>query len=104
MCYASYQCYAEEFNLPKQRILVISIFRLEIILLLILLQAQGLAFTFTLSYDNGQEEFQGTKLNRFGMQEMVENISYFTIRPPERASYRLIIYAKDLDQQVMWHV
>jgi len=34
------------------------------------------------------------------MQEMVENVSYFTIRPPEKSSYRLIIYAKDLDQQV----
>ena len=34
------------------------------------------------------------------MQEMVDNVSYFTIRPPEKSSYRLIIYAKDLDQQV----
>jgi len=59
-----------------------------------------LAFTFTLAYDNGNEEFHGVKLNRFGMQEMVENVSYFTIRPPEKSSYRLIIYAKDLDQQV----
>ena len=36
------------------------------------------------------------------MQEMVENVSYFTIRPPEKSSYRLIIYAKDLDQQVRY--
>jgi len=64
------------------------------------LQAAALAFTFTLAYDNGNEEFNGVKLNRFGMQEMVENVSYFTIRPPEKNSYRLIIYAKDLDQQV----
>jgi len=63
-------------------------------------QAAALAFTFTLAYDNGNEEFGGIKLNRFGMQEMVENVSYFTIRPPEKSSYRLIIYAKDLDQQV----
>jgi hypothetical protein len=62
-------------------------------------KAQALAFTFTLSYENGKEEYQNIKLNRFGMQEMVENVSYFTIRPPEKASYRLIIYAKDLDQQ-----
>jgi len=53
-----------------------------------------------LAYDNGNEEFHGVKLNRFGMQEMVDNVSYFTIRPPEKSSYRLIIYAKDLDQQV----
>jgi len=32
------------------------------------------------------------------MQEMVDHVSFFTIRPPENASYRLIIYAKDLDQ------
>lgn len=62
-------------------------------------KAQSLAFTFTLAYDSGKEEFQGTKLNRFGMQEMVDNVSFFTIRPPEKGSYRLIIYAKDLDQQ-----
>jgi len=55
-----------------------------------------------LAYDNGNEEFHDVKLNRFGMQEMVDNVSYFTIRPPEKSSYRLIIYAKDLDQQV-WH-
>lgn len=59
----------------------------------------ALAFTFTLAYDSGKEEFHDIKLNRFGMQEMVENVSYFTIRPPEKSSYRLIIYAKDLDQQ-----
>jgi len=29
-------------------------------------------------------------------------VSYFTIRPPEKSSYRLIIYAKDLDQQVSY--
>jgi hypothetical protein len=62
-------------------------------------KADSLAFTFTLAYDDGREEFQGTKLNRFGMQEMVDNVSFFTIRPPEASSYRLIIYAKDLTQQ-----
>ncbi len=63
------------------------------------LKARSLAFTFTLAYDNGKEEFQGTKLNRFGMQEMVDNVSFFTIRPPEKGAYRVIIYAKDLEQQ-----
>lgn len=62
-------------------------------------KAKQLAFTFTLSYDDGKEEFQSMKLNRFGMQEMVDNVSFFTIRPPEKAAYRLIIYAKDLEQQ-----
>lgn len=54
-----------------------------------------LAFTFTIALDDGTEEYQGVKLNRFGMQEMVDNISFFTIRPPKCDSYRLIIYAKD---------
>lgn len=63
------------------------------------MKSDALAFTFTLAYDDGREEFQGTKLNRFGMQEMVDNVSFFTIRPPEKGSYRLIIYAKDLSQQ-----
>ena len=58
-----------------------------------------LAFTFTLAYDDGREEYKDIKLNRFGMQEMLDNVSYFTIRPPEQGSYRLILYAKDLTQQ-----
>lgn len=62
-------------------------------------QMQSLAFTFTLTQEDGQEDYRGIKLNRFGMQEMVDNVSFFTIRPPEKGSYRLIIYAKDLDQQ-----
>ena len=57
-----------------------------------------LAFTFTLAFDDGTEEYKGIKLNRFGMQEMVDNISFFTIRPPIKGAYRLIIYAKDLQQ------
>ena len=61
-------------------------------------KANALAFTFTLAYDDGREEFKGTKLNRFGMQEMLDNVSFFTIRPPEAGSYRLILYAKDLAQ------
>ena len=62
-------------------------------------QAATLAFTFTLTYDDGREDYKGTKLSRFGMQEMVDNVSFFTIRPPERGQYRLIIYAKDLKHE-----
>ena len=62
-------------------------------------RAHQLAFTFTLAYSDGREEYGSVKLNRFGMQEMVDNVTFFTIRPPEKASYRLIIYAKDLAQQ-----
>lgn len=60
-------------------------------------KAGSLAFTFTLSAGDGREEYRGVKLNRYGMQEMVDNVSFFTLRPPEPGSYRLIIYAKDLD-------
>ncbi len=31
-------------------------------------------------------------------QEMLDNVSFFTIRPPRNGSYRLILYAKDLTQ------
>ena len=55
-----------------------------------------IAFTFTLAYEDGREEYQGTKLNRFGMQEMVDNISNFRLRPPEVGNYQVIIYAKDV--------
>ena len=63
------------------------------------MKANTLAFTFTIALDDGREEFQGVKLNHFGMQEMVDNISFFTIRPPKCDSYRLIIYAKDTSDQ-----
>ena len=58
-------------------------------------KAAHLAFTFTLTTDDGSEELNGVKMNRFGMQETLENIAFFTIRPPQKGSYRLIIYAKD---------
>lgn len=58
-------------------------------------RAQYLAFTFTLTTEDGSEELGGVKMNRFGMQETLENIAFFTIRPPQKGSYRLIIYAKD---------
>ena len=63
-------------------------------------RADNLAFTFTLAYNDstGREDFRGIKLNRFGMQETVGTMSFLTIRPPERGSYRLIIFAKDLSQ------
>jgi hypothetical protein len=61
------------------------------------MKSNHLAFTFTLAYNDGNEEFKGIKLNRFGMQETVDHVSYFTIRPPEAGSFRLIIYAKDLE-------
>ena len=29
---------------------------------------------------------------------MLDNVSFFTVRPPKNGSYRLILYAKDLTQ------
>ena len=64
------------------------------------LRADSLAFTFTLAYkDSDKEDFNGMKLDRFGMQEMVDNVSFLTIRPPQQGSFRLIIYAKDLSTE-----
>lgn len=65
------------------------------------LQATALSFTFTLTLDNGKEDFDGTKLNNFGMHEMIDNVAFFTLRPPQKALYRFIIYAKDTDLEVM---
>ncbi|CAH1783747.1 unnamed protein product, partial [Owenia fusiformis] len=55
-----------------------------------------IAFTFTLTFEDGREEYQGTKLTRYGMQEMVDNLSIFRLRTPEKGSYRFIIYAKEV--------
>ena len=57
-------------------------------------KASTLAFTFTLAFEDGGEMYQDVKLNRYGMQEMLDNVSFFTIRPPDKGSYRLILYAK----------
>ena len=59
----------------------------------------SLAFTFTLAHEDYGEEHKGVEFNQFGMQYMVDNVSYFTIRFPQTGSYRLVMYAKDLAQQ-----
>ncbi|ESN89888.1 hypothetical protein HELRODRAFT_104535 [Helobdella robusta] len=62
-------------------------------------KAHSMKFTFNLKYEDGNEAFQGVPLNQFAMMEVAANACYITIRPPEKASYLLVIYAKDLDQQ-----
>ena len=37
-----------------------------------------LAFTFTLAFDDGTEEFQGVKLNRYGMQVLTYTMNNVT--------------------------
>ena len=64
------------------------------------LQVKHLKFTFNLTKEDGTAEFNDIKLNRFAMQELAGNVCYVTLRPPERASYLLVIYAKDSTDKV----
>lgn len=59
-----------------------------------------LRFTFNLVKENGSDVSDGgIKLNRFAMQEVVNRICYLTVRPPDKGSYLLTIYAKDLNDK-----
>lgn len=53
------------------------------------------AFNFTIQKENGDEEYRGVKLNRYGMQESVGGVASFRLRLPEKGSYILYIYAKE---------
>lgn len=66
----------------------------------LLMQVKHLKFTFNLLKEDGSDEFSGIKLNRFAMQELAGNVCFVTLRPPERASYFLVIYAKDSTDKV----
>lgn len=55
----------------------------------------AVAFNFSIQFENGDEEFRGVKLNRYGMQESVGGIASFRLRLPERGSYILYVYAKE---------
>lgn len=62
-------------------------------------KVKSMRFTFNVTYDDGREEYEGIKLNRYGMQEVAGHVCFVNFRPPEKASYQLVIYAKDLDNQ-----
>jgi len=62
-------------------------------------KAKSLRFTFNLMKEDNTDSFQGAKLSRFAMQELVGNICYLTVRPPQKASYLLVVYAKDLNDK-----
>jgi hypothetical protein len=64
------------------------------------LQAATLSFTFSLTLDDGEEEYNGVKLTNYGLHEMIDNTAYFTLRLPQKGLYRFIIYGKDSDQEV----
>lgn len=52
-------------------------------------------FDFSVEFDDGEEEYKGTKLSRYGMQESGEGIVSFRLRLPVKGSYILIIYAEE---------
>ncbi|XP_052771924.1 uncharacterized protein LOC128211311 [Mya arenaria] len=53
------------------------------------------AFNFSIQFENGDEEYKGVKLNRYGMQESVGGVASFRLRLPQKGAYILYIYAKE---------
>jgi len=68
------------------------------------MQAHSLSFTHLLMFEDGEEEFDGFKLNQFAMHQTVDDVAVFVLRPPLRTTYRLIIYARDSDLEVTPHL
>ncbi|CAG5135476.1 unnamed protein product [Candidula unifasciata] len=55
----------------------------------------AVAFNFTIQFEDGNEEYKGVKLNRYGLQESSGRIASFTLHLPVEGSYILYIYAKE---------
>lgn len=55
----------------------------------------GLKFVFSLIYENGQDEFNGIKLNQFGMVECLSNMAVIRISLPKKGTYSLHIFGKE---------
>ena len=53
-----------------------------------------MSFTYTLTFDDGVEYFDGVKLSQFAMHQVVDDVAVFTLRLPCCAVYRFIIYAR----------
>ena len=64
------------------------------------LQVQALSFTFTLAFEDGDEDCDGLRLSQFGMHEIVDDVALFSLRLPRPSSYRFIVYARDSDLEV----
>lgn len=70
-------------------------------------KVKSTAYMFSLEFDDEGDLMRSQKCNRlvqyhrtlngYGMIERLGNVAYFTVRPPEKASYRFIIYAKDIE-------
>lgn len=52
-------------------------------------------FTFSINDANENDEFEGTKYNRYAMLEAAEGMVTFRLRLPKVGTYDLIIYAKE---------
>lgn len=64
-------------------------------------KADTIGFTFSLVFgETGSDQYEGRKLSQFGMHEKISNVGFFTIRPPKKGSYRLVIFAKEGDEKV----
>jgi len=55
----------------------------------------AVAFNFTIQFEDGNEEYGGVKLNKYGLQESSGRIASFSLRLPVEGSYILYIYAKE---------
>lgn len=60
------------------------------------MQTKNLAFTFSLNNFDFGENFCGIVLNQFAMNYQKDGRSFFRLRLPERGSYQLVLYAKEL--------
>ncbi len=62
-------------------------------------KVKSLGFLFKFTDDEENTDFEETDLNHFAMQRMCnDNVSHFTVRPPEEGIYYLMLYAKDLNK------
>ena len=55
----------------------------------------GLKFVFSLLLDSGLDEFNGIKLNQFGMVECTTNTVFIRISLPKKGVYSLHVFAKE---------
>nr|KAG5714243.1 hypothetical protein BaRGS_018460 [Batillaria attramentaria] len=55
----------------------------------------AVAFNYTIQFEDGIEEYNGVKLNRYGLQESSGGIASFSLRLPVTGSYIIYIYAKE---------
>ena len=60
-------------------------------------KVDSIEFDFSFTYLDGCTQFKGWDLNMFGRHHMEKNMAVFTIRPPEKGTYRLKLASSDRD-------